>query len=226
MWICKFRGYDKDNEIRKIVEETKVEVFYYPVNYFVKNKRYNFIAVGIVKGENKNKFFNGLRKLKKNQKGRRVEFLEIEEDFFVLITSHSINHEEKKFVKTFYNPEIIHFKPIFWNKNGWEEWEIACVRRKPIEEIIRIAKKVYELELLKFHQRKIKNYGLITMLPELTAKQEKALKLALKHGYYHYPRKISLDKLSKIAKLSFSTFQAHVKKAENKIISYVTGMKK
>ncbi|GAG23182.1 unnamed protein product, partial [marine sediment metagenome] len=168
MWVCKFRGYDEGSKIREIIEESGVDVFYYPVNHYIKERRYYFIAVGIVKGEGKNRFFNGLKKLKKSKHGRRLELLEAEEDFFIIITSHSIDEEEKKYVKTFYNPEIIHFKPIIFHKNGWEEWEIACLHRKPIEDIIKIGKKVYELELLKFHQKKIKNYGFMTMLPELT----------------------------------------------------------
>lgn len=226
MWIAKFKIYDKEHRIRELIEENKINACYYPVNYYVKRRRYFFIAAGIIYGGNKNKFFADIKKLKKQKTGRRLELLEIEEDFFIMITSHTINQENKKYVNLFYNPAIIHYNPIVFHKDGWEEWEIASMERKAIEDIIKIGKKVYDLKLLKFHEKKIKNFGFLTLLPELTDKQNKALKMALEEGYYNYPRKISLDKLSKKAKLSFSTFQAHVRKAENKILSYVIGMKR
>lgn len=228
MWICEFKILSKDNKIVELISECNLTAFYYPVNYYEQKGRYYFIAVGILKGEEnyKRRFFSEIKKLKKVNKGRRVELLETENDFFLIISSHSKDEETEKFVKIFYNPSIIHVKPVFVSKDDWEEWEIASLERKNIEKIIKIGEKIYELELLKFHQKKIKNFGFITLLPELTEKQERALRLALEHGYYKYPRKTSLDKLSKIAKLSFSTFQAHVKKAENKIISYVVNLKK
>ncbi len=228
MWICKFKIYDKNSKFREIIEESKVELFYYPINYYIKSSRYFFIAVGIVRGndESKTEFFKNLRKLKKQKRGRKIELLEIEKDFFMIITSHVMNEEEKKYVKIYYNPAVIHYKPIVFHKDGWEEWEIASPERKAVEDLIEIGEKIYKFKLLKFYWRKLKNFGFLTLLPELTEKQEKALKLALEEGYYKYPRKISLDKLSKIAKLSFSTFQAHVRKAENKILSYVINLKK
>jgi predicted DNA binding protein len=223
MWTCKFRIYDKENEIREVIEKNKNEVYYYPVNHYIKGERHFFILMGIVQGGNRNGFFAGLKELKKQGMRRRVESLEAENDFFVMITSHTMNEEQRKYVNLFYNPAIIHYRPIMFHKNGWEEWEIASMERKPLEDIIHVGREIYELELLRFRQERIKNFGFLTMLPELTEKQKGALKLALEHGYYMYPRKMSLDKLAKQAGLSFSTFQAHIRKAENKILSFVIG---
>jgi predicted DNA binding protein len=224
MWVCKFRVYDEKHRIREAIEKNKIQAYYYPINHYIKKNRYFFVAVGIVREGNKNKFYSDIKKLKKQREGRKVDLLEREGDFFFIITSHTINEEEKRYVNLFYNPLIIHIKPIIFHKNGWEEWEIVSLNRKPIEDIIKIGKKIYNLRLLKFRQEKIKNFGFLTILPELTDKQDKALKLALEQGYYNYPRKTNLCKLAKIAKLSFSTFQAHVRKAENRILSYVIGL--
>lgn len=224
MWVAKFKIYDKGNKFRELVEKNQIVIYYYPINYYVKNKRYYFIAVGFVQGNN-NKFLNELKKFKKG-KGRKLELLEVEDNFFTIITSNTISEEEKKYVKVFYNPSIISVKPIIFYKDGWEEWEIASMERKAIEKLIEIGEEVYELKLLKFYKKKMKNFGFLTLLPELTEKQDRALRLALGEGYYNYPRKTSLDKLSKISKLSFSTFQAHVRKAENKILSYVVNLRR
>ena len=51
-------------------------------------------------------------------------------------------------------------------------------------------------------------------------KQKQAIELAIKRGYYTSPRKISLQELAKISKLSFSTFQVHLRKAEEKLIPF------
>lgn len=224
MWIAKFKLYDKNSKFRELVEKYGVVVYYYPINYYIKNKRYFFIAVGSIL-KNNNKFLTEFKKFKKTKKGRKIELLEVEDDFFTIITSYAINEEEKRYVEAFYNPVIIHIKPIIFHKDGWEEWEIASMERKAIEKLIEIGEEIYELKFLEFYKRKIKNFGFLTLLPELTDKQEKSLRLALESGYYNYPRKTSLDKLAKIAKLAFSTFQAHIRKAENKIISYVVSLR-
>jgi len=225
MWIAKFKIYDKNSKFRELVEKYGVVVYYYPINYYIKNKRYFFIAVGSIL-KNNNKFLTELKKFKKTKKGRKIELLEVEDDFFTIITSYAISEEEKRYVEAFYNPMIIHIKPIIFHKDGWEEWEIASMERKAIEKLIEIGEEIYELKFLKFYKRKMKNFGFLTLLPELTDKQEKSLRLALESGYYSYPRKTSLDKLAKIAKLAFSTFQAHIRKAENKIISYVINLRR
>jgi predicted DNA binding protein len=49
-------------------------------------------------------------------------------------------------------------------------------------------------------------------------KQKQAMNLAIKNGYYNYPRKTNLDNLAKIAKVSKQTFQENLRKAENKLI--------
>jgi predicted DNA binding protein len=60
----------------------------------------------------------------------------------------------------------------------------------------------------------------MTLHPELTDKQKTAIELAIKNGYYEYPRKIELKKLAKIMKVSYSTYQAHLRKAEKSLIPF------
>ena len=46
------------------------------------------------------------------------------------------------------------------------------------------------------------------------------MNLAIKHSYYDYPRKIELEKLADIMKISYSTYQAHLRKAEKKLLPF------
>lgn len=222
MWIAKFKIFDKKNKLSLILRKNRVKLYYYPVNYYVKKNRYFFIAVGLLEGKkNKKQFIQDLKKLKKAKKDRRLELLELEGDFFVAITSHTIDKETKLFVSITYNPALVHFEPVIWHEDGWEEWNIASMERKNIENFIHVGRTKYKLKLLQFTKKKIKNFGFLTLLPELTEKQKRALKLAVDEGYYEYPRKTEVQKLAKMIKLSFSTFQAHLRKAENKIIPFV-----
>lgn len=220
MWILRFKVFDEKNKINIILRKNKVKIYYYPINTYIKKNRYYFIAIGVIEADKKSKqgFFRDLRKLKGAKKDRRLELLEIEGDFFVEITSHTINREMKLFVAEAYNPALIHFEPVIWYRDGWEEWNAAAMDRKILEKLIGVWETKYKLKLLEFKQKKIKNFGFLTIIPELTDKQKKALKLAIEKGYYARPRKIDIQRLAKISKVAFSAFQVHLRKAENKII--------
>jgi len=221
MWIAKFRTRTDLNRVTKIIGKHNVTAYYYPVNHYIKNKRFHFFIAVIFEGkkEKLQALFQELKKTKKAKQGRRVEHLEIEGNMGLMVTSHSINEESKRFIKVFYNPAVIHLKPVRFYKL-YEEWEIASIDRNSIEKMIKVLQTIGDFKLHSFYWKKVKNIGFLTLLPELTVKQKEALELCLKEGYYKYPRKISLDKLSKKSKKAFSTFQAHVRKAENKILSF------
>jgi predicted DNA binding protein len=222
MWFTKFRVFDEESVLSKIVRKNKVKIFYYPVNHYIKKGRYYFITICLIKGkeENKKGYFNDLRKLEKAIHGRRLEFLEKNEEFFIMVTSYSASQELKLYVSVAYNPALIHLKPVIWHEDGWEEFEVASVDRNDLKKLIDIGERKYKFKLLEFKDKKIKNFGFLTMFPELTDKQQSALEFALKSGYYEYPRKTSLDILAKNKGLAFSTFQAHVRKSENKILKF------
>lgn len=228
MWITKFRVFDERNELSMILRKNKVKLYYYPVNHYIKKGRYYFILIGLLDGNevNKRDYIRDLKRLKNAKKGRRMELLEINEDFITLITSHTMNNEIKLFVRVAYDPSIIHFQPVIWHKDGWEEWVIASANRKNIEKLIQIWEKNYKFELIQLSEKKIKNFGFLTILPKLTTKQKKAINLAIEHGYYEYPRKIGLEKLAKLMRISLSTYQAHLRKAERKLLPFVFSQSK
>ena len=224
MWTAKFMVFDKENELSKILRKNKVKVYYNPINNYIKNKRYYFIMAGLMEGDEEKirDCFKELKSLKNAKIGRRLELLEIEGNFFTLITSHTIDSESKLFVRVAYNPSLIHYKPVIWHEDGWEEFNVASMERKDIENLIKIGRTKYKLDLLEFKQSKIKNLGYLTILPELTDKQKKAFELAVKNGYYEYPRQIQLEKLAKISNLALSTYQAHLRKAERRLLPYIS----
>lgn len=221
MWQLKIKGFDKDNIYGIKAIKNKVSVNYYPFNYYIEKEKYYFIAVGLVKGseENINSFFNDLKKDKQpNKKRRFVIRLEKEGNFFVCITCQYKGIELKKFVHLFYNPKFIHLSPAILRPDGYEEWGIASIDRKDIENLIKVSEKQYNGKVLSLKEIKLKNLGILKILPELTEKQKQAFDLAVDNRYYEYPRGIELEKLAKIMKISLSTYQEHLRKAEIKLL--------
>ncbi len=60
-----------------------------------------------------------------------------------------------------------------------------------------------------------------TLKNDLTLKQQEALKLAYRNGYYELPRNIFLENLAKEMNIKRRTYEEHLRKAEKKVMSYL-----
>lgn len=58
-----------------------------------------------------------------------------------------------------------------------------------------------------------------TLFDAVTDRQLAALQLALEHGYYEQPRQTSLRDLAARTDIARSTFEEHLRKAENKLLT-------
>jgi len=117
---------------------------------------------------------------------------------------------------------IISIKPFYISKTGEQTFELASWDKNKLMNIAKLIQtKLYNGKLIWIKQAKIKNIFIKTALPELTDKQREAFELAVRNGYYGYPRKTSLVKLSKIMKLSYSTYEFHLRNAEKKLLPYL-----
>src|SRR3989344_1858411 len=85
---------------------------------------------------------------------------------------------------------------------------------------IAVFESLHNAKIKYIKNKKIKNISIVKQNPDLTDKQKEAIGLAIKHGYYDYPRKIDVQDLAKESKLSFSTFHAHLRKAEQKLMPF------
>ena len=80
--------------------------------------------------------------------------------------------------------------------------------------------KNWKYEIFSLKKEKISNISVTNIKPNLTDKQKNAYDLAVKQGYYEYPKKTEIRKLAKITGLSSSTFQQHLRNAEKKLSSF------
>jgi len=62
------------------------------------------------------------------------------------------------------------------------------------------------------------------ILSKLSPKQNEALHMAYNSRYYECPRGNTLEKMARDVAIGKSTFQSHLRKAENKIIHFIMGL--
>jgi len=139
--------------------------------------------------------------------------LEMKKDFAVIVTKQPL------FTEPVWDPRIIRVKPhtIDYRKKK-HVWHLASFDKGILEKVYRFAKKHFGARLLKFKTEKLSDITITQLFPQLTSKQKRAMEIALSHGYYEYPKKITMEELAKIMKISYSTYQAHLKKAEARMM--------
>ncbi len=216
MWIARFKLKDDEDIYSPLCERFNISFYAVPYTTFIKENKIHALVGGVISGneENKKKFIHEVKK------DKRVQSVEIHNDFIFVHATHKLSRESRAEIKIFYNPEYIRVKPVHVSGDGWEYWEVACLDRNELNKLIDAAEKYYHGELFSVKEEKLKAITSLTITPNLTDKQLEALKLAYHEGYYEYPRTLTINDLSKRLKKSYSTFQEHLRKAENKLIDY------
>lgn len=158
--------------------------------------------------QNINNFIKDLRK------DLRVKNLEIEGRTIFLTEVR-----KDKTPSSFYNPKLIHVKPVFVDNAGYEYWEVASWDKSILIDFIdKLEREIEDVKVLKIEQTKLIDIYFSRLMPRLTVPQKKAVELAFEHGFYIWPKKTNLSKLAKIMKISVPTFREHLKRAEEKLM--------
>ena len=119
----------------------------------------------------------------------------------------------------FHTPKIIFVKPVLIDKEGCETWEVGSWEKEEVSKFVnKVEKHIKDFKLIRFTNTKVNNVFFPKLMPDLTEKQKRAIELAVQKGYYKSPRKIDLRKLAKMMGVSLSTFQQHLRSAEEKLI--------
>lgn len=192
-----------------------------------RTKKYNVICYSILLGKstkNKTPFISGLHYvigedekikefIKDLKKDKKVKKIETKDNVFSML-------ENSKNIPSFYlEPSIFFIKPVLSSNDGYEYWEIASWEKRTLINFIKnLEKTKIEVNILKIIESKLDEIHFPKIMPKLTKSQKRAIEIAIINGYYKYPRKVSLEKLAKEMKIGISTFQEHLRKAENKIL--------
>ena len=221
MWYLKIKYKHSDCLYTDKSNELNISILHYYLGSYVKGQYVYSSAFQHFEGEGKNvkRYINYLKLSK------RVINLEVFERYVLILTK---NKNELKTYSLLYNPMFIYPNPAIVDRNGFEIVEIAFWEKKPLQDLINKLKKdktTSHLEILKFVNHDMEDIYVTKLLPKLPPQQRKSIQLAYLHGYYGYPRKINLEKLAKIAKVSKATFRESLRRAEAKIIPQLISKK-
>jgi len=210
MWTLKIRTFNQENILNKLANKYDIVLYGYPLNSFVKNNKFYVTAGGNVIGDKDNVSLF----LKELKKSKLVSNIEIKNDFYIILI------EQPKDISRLYSNELIHIEPVKISNKFYQEYYLGSWDRKILSEIIKLKIKNVKIEILKFKKDIINNISIKSVNLVFTKKQKDAFKLAYEQGYYEFPRKSELETLSKRMKISISTYQAHLRKAEKKIMDF------
>ncbi len=213
MWVAKFKIWHKNCLLRPRCVKHQITDFVYLINSWVEKKKFYYTELHILQGreENKRKFIKDLKKedsIKKFEQGGNYIFTLNEEPI------------EKQYYSPVFDPKIIQVKPVVQRVDGFEDWELACWDKETLMKIIDVP--VFDVELIYIKQTKLSDIFLPHIYPKLSPKQKEAIELAVKHGYYQYPRKINLEKLAEMSGVKRQTYQENLRRAEKKLIPFLT----
>ncbi|MEK6973403.1 MAG: helix-turn-helix domain-containing protein [archaeon] len=211
MWLLELK-IKHDCVIGNRCEKFSCETFSLPLTQWTEDNYEYVIGQHALIGDRKNVnlFIRDLRKdpsvFKLERKGNVVCVLE--------------GHKGLKIPARIYNQKIFFIKPVFIDKKGYEHWEMASFEKETLLDYLDELKKQKSIrfELKKITKSKLESVFVTKVMPMLTEKQEKAFELALNEGYYVFPRKIGLKGLAKLSRISLSSFQECLRRAEAKII--------
>ena len=208
MWIAKIK-LRHDCLLGNRCKKFKVILQSYDLNEDKTKTKFETSSLHQIIGEKENvqKFVTDLKK------DKCVKYLETNENSLYLVESAKdkpVSHFSRK---------MFFVKPVVIDENGYEYWEIASYKREELNKFIKKVEPLCEeFELESIKNEKLNKIYFPKILPLLTDLQKQALEIAIRNGYYQIPKKTSLRKLAKVMKISLATFQAHLQKAESKVM--------
>lgn len=215
MWKAIFEVSHDTCVISPLCKKHQITDFVYLVNAWEDNDFFYYTEAHILQGDedNKKKFVKDLKKnktlVKFEQKGNFV------------ITLQKRPSWMNAYMPLF-DKRIIQTKPLIQRADGTELWEMACWDKEPLMQILERLPEEFKVKLRSITQSKIDDIFLPHIMPKLSDKQKQVIQLAVKMGYFEFPRKINLDGLAKKLKLSKQTVQQHIRIAEKKLVPFLT----
>jgi len=117
-----------------------------------------------------------------------------------------------------YQPPTIH-------RQGWEHYSVIAFDEGDVRALVRDLESDRDIDVLSktaIEEQQIPHSMLAPvdqLFENLTDRQLAALRLALESGYYEQPRKTSLRELAERTSVARSTYEEHLRKAENKLLT-------
>ncbi len=215
MWLGHFKIWHKNCIYLSNATKYNVVISMYPLNSYVEGKWRFHTNVNILTGK-KEDIERFIRAVKKDP--RTMEF----KGNGNVYLSHMRFKADDYHTTNYYTPKIFLLKPIV-HKNGKEDWYFGAWDKEIINEMFHVFKKHFHIEVHSIKEEDFTDIFMPQVTPKMTEKQKQALRLAIKEGYYTFPKKIYLEDLAKRMNISRVTFEEHLRKAEAKLLPGIFG---
>ncbi|WP_117594359.1 helix-turn-helix domain-containing protein [Haloprofundus halophilus] len=141
-----------------------------------------------------------------------------------VVTQSCLCSLEESIIDRFEEHNCLYQSPTIY-RQGWEHYTVVAFDSEDIRDLLGDLRADREIELLSktsISETQIPHSMLAPanqLFENLTDRQLAALQLALESGYYEQPRKTSLRELAGKTAVARSTYEEHLRKAENKLLT-------
>jgi predicted DNA binding protein len=143
-----------------------------------------------------------------------------------LVLEHMAPHHYQATSTTIQENNCLEIQPTIYS-DGWEWYRVITFSKRDAANLFRDLEKFCKVEVT--YQKSPSdssvrdNFRVSTtnLFGGLTSKQAQALAFALENGYYAIPRRIKTEDMAKRLKLSRTTYEEHLRKAETKVLGAV-----
>lgn len=147
-----------------------------------------------------------------------------DDDRYHVVTQSCLCSLEQSIIHRFEEHNCLYQSPTIY-RQGWEHYTVVAFDSADIRELLGDLRSDREIELLSktsISETQIPHSMLAPanqLFEDITDRQLAALQLALERGYYEQPRKTSLRDLAEQTAVARSTYEEHLRKAENKLLT-------
>jgi predicted DNA binding protein len=145
-------------------------------------------------------------------------------DGYHVVTQSCLCSLEQSIIDRFEEHNCLYQSPTIY-RQGWEHYTVVAFGAEDFRELLGDLRSDREIELLSktsLSETQIPHSMLAPanhLFEDITDRQLAALQLALESGYYEQPRQTSLRALADRTAVARSTYEEHLRKAENKLLT-------
>ena len=146
------------------------------------------------------------------------------DDGYHIVTQSCLCSLEQSIIERFEEHNCLYQSPTIY-RQGWEHYTVVAFDEEDIRALLDDLRSDREIELLSktsISEKQIPHSMLAPanqLFENITDRQLAALQLALESGYYEQPRQTSLRELAGQTAVARSTYEEHLRKAENKLLT-------
>lgn len=148
----------------------------------------------------------------------------VDDSGYHVVTQTCLCSLEESMIGRFEEHNCLYQSPTIY-RQGWEYYTVIAFDETDVRALLNDLRSDRDIELLSktaIEEKQIPHSMLTPvdqLFDDLTDRQLAALQLALETGYYEQPRQTSLRDIAGRTSVSKSTYEEHLRKAENKLLT-------